>query len=66
VTKDKDKKNILAKEVESWNGFEYALRNSNSILFNKMLKECVESEEYVVATKTKGPQSSLYGNFVID
>ena len=55
MTKDKDKKNILAKEVESWNGFEYALRNSKAILFNKMLKERVESEEYVVATKTKGP-----------
>jgi hypothetical protein len=28
---------ILAKEIESWKGFEYALRQPNAILFNKML-----------------------------
>ena len=31
--------NILAKEVKSWKGFEYALRKPNAILFNKMLTE---------------------------
>jgi hypothetical protein len=39
MTEDKDKQNILAKEVELWKGFEYALRNPNASLFNKMLKE---------------------------
>jgi hypothetical protein len=51
VTADKDYENILAKEVESWKGFEYALRNPNASLFNKMLKECLENEEYAEAFK---------------
>lgn len=42
--KEDDDDNILAKETESWKGFEYALRNPNASLFNKMLTECVESE----------------------
>jgi hypothetical protein len=46
--------NILANEIESWKGFEYALRKPNAILFNKMLKECLASEEYASAFKTKG------------
>jgi hypothetical protein len=54
---DKDE-NILTKEVESWKGFEYALRKPNATLFNKMLKECLENEEYASAFKTKGPQYS--------
>jgi hypothetical protein len=31
--------NILAKEIESWKGFEYALRQQNAKPFNQMLKE---------------------------
>jgi hypothetical protein len=64
VTADKDYENILAKEVESWKGFEYALCNPNASLFDKMLKECLENEEYAEAFKTKGPQYSrvlVYG-----
>ena len=38
--------NILTKEIESWKGFEYALRQPNATLFNKMLTECLKSEEY--------------------
>jgi hypothetical protein len=51
--------NILAKEIVSWKGFEYALRQPNAALFNKMLRECLESEEYAAAFKTKGPQDSV-------
>jgi hypothetical protein len=36
--------NILAKEVESWKGFEYALRKPNATLFNKMLTFAIVSE----------------------
>jgi hypothetical protein len=36
--------NILAKEIESWKGFEYALRQPNANLFNKILTECLENE----------------------
>jgi hypothetical protein len=46
---DEDETNILAKEVESWKGFEHALREPNAALFNKMLKECLENEEYASA-----------------
>ncbi len=49
---------ILAREIESWKGFEYALRQPNATLFNKMLTECLENEEYAAAFKTKGPQDS--------
>jgi hypothetical protein len=41
--------NMLAREIESWKGFEYALREENRILFNKMLTECQENEDYVSA-----------------
>jgi hypothetical protein len=43
------KRSTLAKEIKSWKGFEYALRKPNAILFNKMLKECLENEEYTSA-----------------
>jgi hypothetical protein len=49
---------ILAKEIESWKRFEYALRQPNATLFNKMLTECLENQEYAAAFKTKGPQDS--------
>jgi hypothetical protein len=45
---------ILTKEIESWKGFEYALREENRILFNKMLSECGENKDYVRATNSKG------------
>jgi hypothetical protein len=56
--------NILAKEVKSWKGFEYALREPNATLFNKMLKECLENEEYASVFKTKGPQYSTESLFM--
>jgi hypothetical protein len=52
--KDDDEKSLLTKEVKSWKDFEYALRKSNAALFNKMLKECLENEEYASASGTKG------------
>jgi hypothetical protein len=36
---------IVYKEIGSWNGFEYALRQENRSLFNKMLTECQNNEE---------------------
>jgi hypothetical protein len=55
---------ILAKEIESWKGFEYALRQPNATLFNKMLTECLENEEYAAAFKSKGPQDSVESLFM--
>jgi hypothetical protein len=56
---------ILAKEIESWKGFEYALRKPNATLFNKMLTECLENEEYAAAFKTKGPRDSAESLFMV-
>jgi hypothetical protein len=56
---------ILAKEIKSWKGFEYALRQPNATLFNKLLTECLENEEYAAAFKTKGPQDSVESLFMV-
>ena len=40
-------KDILPNEIESWRYFEYALREENRILFNKMLTEC-KKKGYIV------------------
>jgi hypothetical protein len=41
MTKEEEQEeNILIKEIESWNSFEYALREEDRILFNQMLNEC--------------------------
>jgi hypothetical protein len=61
---DNDNDNILAKEVVSWKGFEYALREPNATFFNKMLTECLENEEYTSAFKTKGSQYSAESLFM--
>jgi hypothetical protein len=42
---------ILAKEIESWRGFEYVLREENRTLFNKMLSN---KEEYAASVNAKG------------
>jgi hypothetical protein len=55
---------IPTKEIESWKGFEYALRQPNATLFNKMLTECLENEEYAAAFKSKGPQDSVESLFM--
>ena len=57
--------NIFAKEIQSWKGFEYALRQPNATLFNKMLTECLANEEYAAAFKTKGPQDSAESLFMV-
>jgi hypothetical protein len=56
--------NVLAREIESWKGFEYALRQPNATLFNKMLTECLENEEYAAAFRSKGPQDSAESLFM--
>ena len=46
--------NILTREIESWNGFEYALREENRNLFNKMLTECLVNQDCVGTVRSKG------------
>ena len=42
---------ILTKEIESWKGFEYALREEDRKLFVKMLNDCYK---YSIAINAKG------------
>jgi hypothetical protein len=60
-----EEENKLAMEVESWKGFEYALRNPNTVLFSKMLSECLENKDYVTALRTKGSQYSSESLFMV-
>jgi hypothetical protein len=38
---------ILAKEIESWKAFRYALREENALLFDKMLPERRHNKDYI-------------------
>ena len=49
---------MLATEIESWRKFEYALREEDRILFNKMLNECQKEEEFSKAFNSKGEYNS--------
>ena len=60
-----EEENSLSTEVESWKGFEYALRNPNTVLFSKMLSECLENKDYVTAFRTKGSQYSAESLFMV-
>jgi hypothetical protein len=62
--KKDEQDNVLAKEIESWNKFEYALREEDSILFSKMLNECQQKEEYAKAFKAKGEYHSTESLFM--
>jgi hypothetical protein len=44
---------ILNEEIKSWKDFEYALREENRLLFNKMPSECGQNEDYVRAASSK-------------
>ena len=62
--KKDEQDNVLAKEIESWNKFEYALREEDSILFSKMLNECQQKEEYTKAFNAKGEYNSTDSLFM--
>ena len=66
---DKNKQNatanILAREIESWKSFEYALREENRILFNKMLSECIENQNYIRAVSSKGDSFAAESLFMV-
>jgi hypothetical protein len=66
MTKEEDEQqnNILTQEIKSWDKFEYALREEDSILFNKMLNECQKEEEYTKAFDAKGEYNSAESLFM--
>ncbi len=56
---------ILAKEIESWKDFRYALREENALLFNEMLSECRQNKYYIRAAVSKGENYSAESLFMI-
>ena len=63
MTNEKENENILTKEIESWSKFEYALREEDRLLFNKMVNEC-QKEEYAKAFNAKGEYNSAESLFM--
>jgi hypothetical protein len=59
-----ENKNILTEEIESWNRFEYALRQENRLLFRKMLGEC-RNRWYTDCVNAKGENFSAESLFLI-
>src|SRR3954464_316799 len=57
--------NILAKKIESWKDFEYALREESALLFNKMLSECGQNKDYIRAVSSKGEHHSAESLLVL-
>ena len=60
-----DNVDILAKEIESWTNFEYALREENRLLFNKMLSECKQNDCYIKAANSKDEFFSAESLFMV-
>jgi hypothetical protein len=55
---------ILNNEIESWKGFEYALREENKLLFSKMLSECQQNADYAKAAMARGEPYSVESLFM--
>ena len=57
---EKNKEDFLTKEIESWKGFEFALREENRILFHEMLNECRKSGDAAIAKGANYSTESLF------
>ncbi len=60
-----DNSRVLSKEIDSWSNFEYALREENRLLFNKMLSECKKNEDLVKAANSKDEFFSAESLFMV-
>jgi hypothetical protein len=60
-----DVDDILAKEIESWKDFRYALREENALLFSKMLSECGHNKDYIRAVNSKDENYSAESLFML-
>ena len=69
VSQDEQNENgnvhILAKEIETWNGFIDALRKENALLFNKMFSECGQNKDYIRAVSSEGENYSAESLFML-
>jgi hypothetical protein len=63
-----DDKDLLPKEIQSWNSFKYALRDENATLFDQMLKECHKEEgevQFSNAVNSKGEYFAAESLFMV-
>ena len=56
---------ILTKEIDSWSNFEYALREENRLLFDRMLSECKENKDLARAINSKDEFYSAESLFMV-
>ena len=63
---------LLHKEIHSWDGFKYALREENAILFDQMLKKCLEEDDkegegvqFAKAVNSKGENFTAESLFMV-
>ena len=59
-----DQSSNLSEEIKSWERFEYALREENRLLFNKMLNECGANEDLVRTAGSKDEYFSAESLFM--
>ena len=62
---DEDANNTLSKEIGAWKAFEYALKEENRLLFNRMPSECGENEDYVRAASSRDEYFSAESLFMV-
>ena len=60
-----EQNDILAKEIESWKDFKYALREEDALLYNEMLSECGQNKDYIRAAVSKGENYSHESLFML-
>jgi hypothetical protein len=65
MTTEKNCEDFLTKEIESWKGFEYALREENRILFHEMLDECRKYGDAAIAKGDNYSTESLFMALVL-
>ena len=64
---------LLHKEMHSWDGFKYALREENAVLFDQMLKKCLEEDkgegeegvQFAKAVNSKGENFTAESLFMV-
>jgi hypothetical protein len=61
---DNSNKTILTQEIGSWSNFEFALRDENRLVFEKMLTECRENQDLIRAANSKDEYFSAESLFM--
>ena len=62
---DNSNKTILPQEIGSWSNFEFALREENRLLFEKMLYECKENKDLIRSANSKDEYFSAESLFMV-